>query len=58
MNLTTKRPFLPALEPTTVTQAMKDHPSLKGMDVEFNALLHNGTWELAPKSTHVPISCK
>lgn len=28
------------------------------MDVKFNALLQNGTWELIPKSTHVPISCK
>ena len=28
------------------------------MDAEFNALLRNGTWELVPKSSHVPISCK
>ncbi|GJY44331.1 retrovirus-related pol polyprotein from transposon TNT 1-94 [Tanacetum coccineum] len=28
------------------------------MDHEFNALLHKGTWELVPKSSHVPIGCK
>lgn len=28
------------------------------MDHEFNALLHNGTWELVPKSSHTPIGCK
>lgn len=28
------------------------------MDDEFNALLHNGTWELIPSSGHKPIGCK
>ena len=28
------------------------------MDQEFNALIHNGTWELVPKTTQSPIGCK
>ncbi|KAJ0886875.1 putative RNA-directed DNA polymerase [Helianthus annuus] len=28
------------------------------MDSEFNALIHNQTWELVPANSHTPIGCK
>ncbi|XP_022040759.1 uncharacterized mitochondrial protein AtMg00820-like [Helianthus annuus] len=28
------------------------------MDIEFNALITNATWELVPPSHHKPIGCK
>lgn len=58
INLTTKHPLPTALEPSTAAQAVKDPLWRQAMDAEFNALLQNGTWELVPKSTHVPIGCK
>nr|GEZ60677.1 long chain acyl-CoA synthetase 4-like [Tanacetum cinerariifolium] len=58
LNLTTNHPLPSNLEPSIVNQALKDPLWRKAMDDEFNALLHNGTWELIPKANHVPISCK
>ena len=49
VNTTTKHPLPQTLEPTTVTQAVKDPLWRQAMDNEFNALLHNGTWELVPQ---------
>ncbi|XP_024964366.1 uncharacterized protein LOC112504648 [Cynara cardunculus var. scolymus] len=37
---------------------MKNPDWHKAMDSEFNALLHNGTWEFVPWSSHTPINCK
>ncbi|KAL8120428.1 hypothetical protein AgCh_017563 [Apium graveolens] len=58
INVTTNHPMHVALEPSTVAQAMKDPLWRKAMDDEYNALIQNGTWELIPRSNHVPISCK
>ncbi|GJU79037.1 retrovirus-related pol polyprotein from transposon TNT 1-94 [Tanacetum coccineum] len=58
VNITTAHPLPTTLKPSTVTQALKDPIWRKAIDDEFNALLHNGTWELISKSTHVPIVCK
>lgn len=41
-----------------VTQAIKDCLWRKAVDAEFNALLHNCTWELIPNSSDIPIICK
>ncbi|KAI4346090.1 hypothetical protein L6164_013172 [Bauhinia variegata] len=44
--------------PFSVTHAMNDPNWHHAMDLEFNALMANGTWELVPKSTYVLIGCK
>ncbi|GKB43542.1 ribonuclease H-like domain-containing protein [Tanacetum coccineum] len=49
MNTTTLHPLPPTLKPTTRTQASKDPQWRKAMDLEFNALIQNQTWE--------PIGC-
>ncbi len=47
-HLTTKHPRLSTAEPTTTTQALR-HPHWKqAMIDEYEAVLHNGTWELVP----------
>ncbi|KAI4353625.1 hypothetical protein L6164_002558 [Bauhinia variegata] len=46
------------MEPTTITQALKDSHWRQAMDAEFNALLQNGMWEPVPKANHTPIGCK
>ncbi|RVW53564.1 Retrovirus-related Pol polyprotein from transposon RE2 [Vitis vinifera] len=38
----------PTLEPTTVTQALKDPKWRQAMSAEFDALLRNGIWDLVP----------
>ena len=43
INVTTNHPMPASLEPSTVTQAMKDPLWHKAMYAEFNALLQNGT---------------
>ena len=58
MNNTTIHPIPVALEPTTHTQASKDPLWRKAMDDEYNALIHNSTWELVPSTSHQPIGCK
>lgn len=58
VNTTTLHPIPATLEPTTHNQAMKDPKWREAMDQEFNALLHNGTWELVPQTSQKPIGCK
>ncbi|MFS7908934.1 putative RNA-directed DNA polymerase [Helianthus anomalus] len=58
VNHTTIHPIPSTLEPTCVSQAFKDPLWRKAMDDEYNALLHNHTWELVPPSSHQPIGCK
>ncbi|KAK9059497.1 hypothetical protein SSX86_020199 [Deinandra increscens subsp. villosa] len=58
VNCTTAHPISPSLVPNTYLQASKDPLWRKAMDDEYNALIHNHTWELVPASTHNPIGCK
>ena len=47
------------LEPTTMTQALKDSQWRQAMSVEYDALVKNGTWELVPLDpSHNLIGCK
>ncbi|KAJ9560958.1 hypothetical protein OSB04_006118 [Centaurea solstitialis] len=57
VNLTSRHPIPPSIEPHTYNQALKDPHWRHAMDQEFNALMKNGTWELVPPS-HPPIGCK
>ena len=36
-------------EPTTLTQALKDHKWRRAMSKEYDALVKNGTWALVPQ---------
>lgn len=48
-----------ALEPTTVTQALKDPQWCRAMSKEYDALVRNGTWELVPADpSHNVVGCK
>lgn len=48
-----------ALEPTTVTQALKDPQCRRAMSEEYDALVRNGTWELVPADpSHNVVGCK
>nr|GEV31206.1 hypothetical protein [Tanacetum cinerariifolium] len=58
INIITKHLLPSTLEPMTVNQAVKEPLWRQAMDDEYNTLLRNGTWELVPKSSHVPIGCK
>ncbi|KAJ0456165.1 putative RNA-directed DNA polymerase [Helianthus annuus] len=58
INTTTLHPIPSTLEPTTHTQALKDTKWRQAMDSEFNALIHNQTWELVPRTSQTPIGCK
>ncbi|GKC07292.1 retrovirus-related pol polyprotein from transposon RE1 [Tanacetum coccineum] len=58
INIITKHPLPPTLEPTTVNQAVKEPLWRQAMDDEYNFLLQNRTWELVPTSSHVPIGYK
>ncbi|KAL4565975.1 hypothetical protein LXL04_030083 [Taraxacum kok-saghyz] len=58
INSSTLHPVPSTVEPTTHTQALKDPQWRSAMDLEFNALLKNGTWELVPPQSHKPIGCK
>ncbi|OMO61286.1 Reverse transcriptase, RNA-dependent DNA polymerase [Corchorus capsularis] len=59
VQLTTKHPLSVPLEPTSVSQALKEESWRKAMSEELNALLRNGTWELAPPtSSQNVIGCK
>ncbi|KAI5336426.1 hypothetical protein L3X38_015693 [Prunus dulcis] len=44
----TTHPILSSIEPTCVSQAVKDPLWRQAMSNEFNALIRNGTWELIP----------
>nr|KAJ0203892.1 hypothetical protein LSAT_V11C500272260 [Lactuca sativa] len=57
VNTTTLHPIPNTLEPTTHTQAQKDPQWRQAMEAEFNALIHNQTWELVPPKSHHPIGC-
>ncbi|KAH9658644.1 hypothetical protein KPL70_023573 [Citrus sinensis] len=47
------------IEPTTVTQALKDSKWRQAMSDEFNALVKNGTWALvSPSPHHNLVGCK
>uniref|UniRef100_A0A2N9GX62 Reverse transcriptase Ty1/copia-type domain-containing protein n=1 Tax=Fagus sylvatica TaxID=28930 RepID=A0A2N9GX62_FAGSY len=52
LHLTTKHPLPDPIEPTTVSQAMKDPRWRSAMAVELNALVRNGTWDLVPPQSH------
>jgi hypothetical protein len=52
LHLTTKHPLPDPIEPTTVSQAMKDPRWHSAMAVELNALVRNGTWDLVPPQSH------
>ncbi|KAM1956212.1 hypothetical protein ACFX16_025655 [Malus domestica] len=55
----TKHPILSSVEPTCVSQAVKDPLWRHAMSNEFNALIRNGTWELVPfLPSHNLIGCK
>ena len=46
-------------EPLSLSHALKDAHWLQAMKKEFNALLHNHTWQLVPRSSHMNvINCK
>ncbi|GKV51222.1 hypothetical protein SLEP1_g57891 [Rubroshorea leprosula] len=55
----TKSPLSLPVEPTCVTQALKDPNWRQAMSEEFSALVRQGTWELVPShpSQHV-LGCK
>ena len=56
LNLNTE---LQPLEPTTVSQALKDPRWRQAMSAEFDALIRNGTWELVPSHpTQNVVGCK
>ncbi|KAJ0595371.1 putative RNA-directed DNA polymerase [Helianthus annuus] len=58
INSTTLHPLPISLETSTHTQAMKDPEWRHAMDLEYNALIQNHTWELVPRTTQHPIGCK
>ncbi|GKV15734.1 hypothetical protein SLEP1_g26493 [Rubroshorea leprosula] len=57
--LATKHPLDSSIEPTCVSQALKNPQWRQAMSDEFNALVRQGTWELVPRTDvqHV-IGCK
>jgi histone deacetylase 1/2 len=59
LSVTTKHPLDPPLEPTCVSQALKDPKWCKAMATEFTALVSHDTWRLVPRpsSTNL-IGCK
>ncbi|OMP03277.1 Reverse transcriptase, RNA-dependent DNA polymerase [Corchorus capsularis] len=50
VSIATKYPYSSSIEPTCVSQALKDEKWCVAMSEEINALLRNNTWELVPKS--------
>ncbi|CAL9029283.1 unnamed protein product [Prunus brigantina] len=55
----TKHTIPSSVEPTCVSQAIKDPLWRAAMSIECNALISNGTWELVPhEPTHNLIGCK
>jgi hypothetical protein len=59
LHLTTKHPLPDPIEPTTVSQAMKDPRWRSAMAAELNALVRNGTWDLVPpQAHHNVVGCK
>uniref|UniRef100_A0A5B7AA01 Reverse transcriptase Ty1/copia-type domain-containing protein n=1 Tax=Davidia involucrata TaxID=16924 RepID=A0A5B7AA01_DAVIN len=59
IHVTTKHPLLSSLEPTCVSQNLKDPHWRAAMSDEFNALVRNGTWDLVPSQPSLNvIGCK
>ena len=59
LNLSTQLSHPCDVEPTTVTQALKDPKWCRAMSEEYDALVRNGTWELVPlDSSHNIVGCK
>ncbi|PKI44367.1 hypothetical protein CRG98_035241, partial [Punica granatum] len=59
LHLTTKHPLPESLEPTCVSQALRDSKWRLAMSEEFNALVKNHTWDLVPASKRQNIiGCK
>ncbi|KAK9063757.1 hypothetical protein SSX86_017629 [Deinandra increscens subsp. villosa] len=58
VNTATIHPLPPTIEPSTHTQALRDPNWRQAMDLEFNALIQNQTWDLVPPTSHSPIGCK
>ena len=59
LHLTTKHPLPSSIEPTCVTQALKDPKWRAAMSEEFSSLLRNGTWTLVPsQSAQNVVGCK
>lgn len=58
VNISTIAPISPALEPSSVRQALQDARWKKAMEEEFEALMRNGTCELVPRGNHTPVGCK
>lgn len=48
LNLSDQLQLSASLEPTIVTQAVKDSKWLQAMSDEYNALIQNDTWERVP----------
>jgi hypothetical protein len=59
LSVTTKHPFDLPLEPTCISQALKDPRWGKAIAAEFTALVSHGTWRLVshPSATNL-IGCK
>jgi histone deacetylase 1/2 len=51
LNATTKHKLSDTEEPSCASQALRDPKWRAAMLDEFNALLHNGTWDLVPPSS-------
>ncbi|OMO84715.1 Reverse transcriptase, RNA-dependent DNA polymerase [Corchorus capsularis] len=59
VSIATKHLCSSSIEPTCVSQALKDEKWCDAMSEEINALLRNGTWQLVPKSdTQNLLGCK
>jgi len=58
IHLTTKHPLPQLIEPTCVSQTLKDHKWRQVMSEEFNVLVKHGTWELVPSNPSIiPVGC-
>lgn len=58
VNYTTTHPIPPTLEPTCVSQALKDPNWRHAMSSECDALIRNGTWDLVPRTNQNVIASK
>ena len=59
IHLTTKHPLPQPIEPTCVSQALKDHKWQHTMSEEFNALVKHDTWELVSSNPSIiPVGCR
>lgn len=56
INHTTLHPVASSVEPTCVTQALKEPQWRQAMSSEFDALVRNGTWDLVPRTNQNVLS--